>query len=84
MGGVADGISSSWLDGRHVVFGEVISGMDIVLAIENVETDNFDRPVAEVKIVKSGELKDEEEEPSAPTGDKAQEEEGKETGKQEL
>jgi len=76
-------VITSWLDGRHVVFGEVTSGMDIVLAIENVETDNFDRPKVEVKIVKSGEIEDKEEESSAPTDDKAQEE-GKATGKQEL
>ena len=79
---MADSISPSWLDGRHVVFGEVVSGMDVVTTIENVDKDNYDRPEVEVKIVKSGEL--EEDEPSAPTADETQEEEGKDTGKQEL
>jgi cyclophilin family peptidyl-prolyl cis-trans isomerase len=38
-----------WLDGKHTVFGRVVSGMDVVDAIEKVETAN-DRPVDEVRI----------------------------------
>jgi len=53
-------VVTSWLDGRHVVFGEVLSGMEIVHAIENAETNPGDRPKAAVKIAKSGELKGEE------------------------
>ena len=29
---------TSWLDGKHVVFGKVISGQDVVSAIEQVST----------------------------------------------
>jgi len=46
----------SWLDGKHVVFGEVLEGYDIVEKIENVPKGAADRPVKAVKIVKSGEL----------------------------
>jgi peptidyl-prolyl cis-trans isomerase B (cyclophilin B) len=47
---------TSWLDGRHVVFGEVLEGYDIVDKIQNVEKEPGDRPKKVVKIVKSGEL----------------------------
>ncbi|KAL1965667.1 hypothetical protein VTN77DRAFT_5344 [Rasamsonia byssochlamydoides] len=47
---------TSWLDGRHVVFGEVLEGYDVVEKIENTKTGPRDRPIEEVKIVKSGEL----------------------------
>jgi len=49
-------VATPWLDGKHVVFGEVIEGFEIVKKIENVETSSRDKPVKDVKIVKSGEL----------------------------
>jgi peptidyl-prolyl cis-trans isomerase B (cyclophilin B) len=45
-----------WLDGRHVVFGEVVEGMDIVTKIENVKTKPGDKPDQTVTIADSGEL----------------------------
>ena len=45
-----------WLDGKHVVFGEVLEGYDIVEMIENVAKGAADKPTKPVKIAKSGEL----------------------------
>jgi cyclophilin family peptidyl-prolyl cis-trans isomerase len=39
------------LDGAHTGFGEVISGMDVVDAIEGTPTSRGDRPAADQKIV---------------------------------
>jgi cyclophilin family peptidyl-prolyl cis-trans isomerase len=33
-----------WLDGKHTVFGQVKSGMDVVDALEGVPTDARDKP----------------------------------------
>ncbi len=37
--------AAAWLDGKHTVFGQVTSGMDVVDAVEATETDARDRPV---------------------------------------
>lgn len=39
-----------WLNGKHTVFGEVISGMDVALAIQGVEKGQGDKPVENVVI----------------------------------
>jgi len=44
-----------WWDTRtpskHPVFGKVVSGMDVVTAIENVQTGHGDRPVQPVQMI---------------------------------
>ena len=36
--------ATPWLDGKHTVFGRVTSGMEVVDAISQVETDSNDKP----------------------------------------
>lgn len=45
-----------WLDNRHVVFGEVLEGYEVVDKIQNVEKGRGDKPKEPIKISKSGEL----------------------------
>jgi peptidyl-prolyl cis-trans isomerase A (cyclophilin A) len=37
-----------WLNGKHTIFGEVVSGSDVVDAISHVKTRGADRPVEDV------------------------------------
>ncbi|VDO62354.1 unnamed protein product [Heligmosomoides polygyrus] len=43
-----------WLDGRHVVFGKVLEGMDVVRAIETVPKGAGDKPIDDVIISAAG------------------------------
>ncbi|PKY02134.1 putative peptidyl-prolyl cis-trans isomerase [Aspergillus campestris IBT 28561] len=49
-------VPTPWLDGRHVVFGEVLEGYEVVEAVENVDKNPGDKPKETIKVVKSGEL----------------------------
>jgi len=48
-------VKTSWLDGKHVVFGIVVEGMDVVKAVEAVGSQSG-TPSKKVVIVESGEL----------------------------
>ena len=48
-------VVTSWLDGKHVVFGEVTDGLDVVDAIEKLGSGSG-KPKKKVTIDKSGAL----------------------------
>lgn len=40
-----------FLDGQYTVFGEITKGLEVVDKIQNVATDQFDRPLEDVRIL---------------------------------
>ena len=43
-----------WLDKKHVVFGIILEGFDIIKKIELLEVNGEDKPLEEIRIVKCG------------------------------
>lgn len=41
------------LDGQYTVFGEVVEGLNVVRDIDFVDTDDYDRPVEDVRIIRA-------------------------------
>lgn len=46
------------LDGGYTVFGQVVSGLDVVDKIQRAETDKQDRPLTDIRILKATVVKD--------------------------
>lgn len=42
-----------WLDGEYTIFGEVVEGIKVVLDIEKAKTDDNDRPLKDIRVVKA-------------------------------
>ncbi|OVA16593.1 Cyclophilin-like peptidyl-prolyl cis-trans isomerase domain [Macleaya cordata] len=49
-------LKTPWLDKRHVVFGHVIEGMEVVEKLESQETSRADTPKLPCRIINCGEL----------------------------
>ncbi|KAK9797027.1 hypothetical protein WJX73_009543 [Symbiochloris irregularis] len=49
-------VDTPWLNGKHVVFGKVLEGMDLILDLEKVPKDKGSRPIAPITIADSGVL----------------------------
>ncbi|SCU87865.1 LADA_0E06656g1_1 [Lachancea dasiensis] len=71
-------VVTPWLDGKHVVFGEVLEGMDVVAYVENVPTGSMSKPKTTVKIVGCGEIE------TIPVNEEAKEQLNSEAARDEL
>ena len=47
------------LDGQYTVFGEVAEGLEVVDAIQKAQTDDYDRPIDDIRILRAYELRKE-------------------------
>ncbi|MEW5315302.1 MAG: hypothetical protein WDW38_006742 [Sanguina aurantia] len=46
--------ATPWLDGKHVVFGRVLEGQDLVESLNNISVDRSSKPYDKVVIAASG------------------------------
>ena len=45
---------TEWLDNKHVVFGIVLKGFDIIKRIEQIDCDNNDNPISKIEVIECG------------------------------
>ena len=50
-------VKTSWLDGKHVVFGNVVEGMDVVTKVESYGTSGSGKPTKKIVVADCGQLK---------------------------
>ena len=46
-------VATPWLDGKHVIFGKVLDGMNVVRTIERLPRNSNDKPLEDVVIARS-------------------------------
>jgi peptidylprolyl isomerase len=46
-------VPTPWLSGHHTIFGEVVSGYDVVQKIESTDVGGQDKPLKDQKIIKA-------------------------------
>lgn len=49
-------VATPFLNGKHVVFGQVVEGMDVVQKVEQTRVRGEGRPVSDVVIAQCGEM----------------------------
>lgn len=45
-----------WLDGKHVVFGKLVEGDDILTRVEQMDTGSRDRPSKDIVVTDCGSI----------------------------
>lgn len=45
-------VPTPWLDNKHAIFGKIVSGEKVLERIGEVEVDNYDKPLKDVKMIK--------------------------------
>lgn len=43
--------TTPWLDNKHTIFGRVLSGLEVVHAIENAKASKTDKPYEDINII---------------------------------